>query len=93
MVEKFKGKALIRRSGEWVIICGVFIPSEQLENYDDRDELWAVEILVSQAKKFVNAKELTFSPEDFLSNTGDCQDINRWQEKNFSPKGISNLLQ
>ena len=36
----------------YVIIAGVFTPSEPLENFSDRDEMSAGELLVADVMKF-----------------------------------------
>lgn len=51
-MELFKGKALIRRSGKYLIICGVFIPSEDINTYCSNDEMWAVEFAALQTIKY-----------------------------------------
>jgi len=79
------GKVLVRRSKDnngrdCLVLCGVFFPTnEPIENFDERDELWAVRLVVTDVKKFVNVHTVHFSPEDFLE--GDMMDVNRWQPK------------
>ena len=81
-MELFKGKALIRKSGKYLIICGVFIPSKDMNTYSDNDEMWAVELEVIQAIKYkLKDSGESFSPEDFLENIRDVQHKNNWEKK------------
>ena len=81
-MELFKGKALFRRSGNYLVICGVFTPSEDLNSYSANDEMWAVELAVLKSiKKVRKMPSDTFSPEEFLENIGDAQDPVNWENK------------
>ncbi len=81
-MELFKGKALVRKSGKYLIICGIFIPSEDMNTYSDNDEMWGVELLNMQSIKYkLKDSNKVFSPEDFLENTGDIQNKNNWEKK------------
>ena len=90
-MEELIGKALIRRSTSngkpVVIVCGVFHPNQPIENFDDRDEMWAVKFLVADVLKFVGNSggngEYTgnLSPEDFLENVDSIQDVRCWKKK------------
>ena len=81
-MELFKGKALIRRSGKYLVICGVFTPSEDISIYSDTDEMWAVELAALQTIKYKAKESLeSFSPEDFLENIGDVQHKDNWEKK------------
>ena len=82
---EFQGKCLIRKhtlpSGKVVVsLTGVFTPAPGIE-FDDRDEMWAVKLLATESKKFVNAQNLQFSPEDFLENIHNIQDKSNWEPK------------
>lgn len=75
-METFKGKMLVRRKKTkdgkpCVILCGVFFPSESIENYDETDEMWAVELGVLDVKKFHQQVSMSSgpSPEEFLEGT------------------------
>ena len=81
-MEQFKGKALIRKSGKYLIICGVFIPSEDMNTYSDTDEMWAVELGVIESIKYkLKDSCKSFSPEDFLENTANVQHKDNWENK------------
>ena len=87
-MENFKGKMLVRKSklanGQQVIIlCGSFYPSEPLSNFDDADEMWAVELEVKDVIKFTGFKENNIqaaSPQGFLGGVG--QSPKEWIYKN-----------
>ena len=82
-MELFKGKALIKRSGKYLIICGVFIPSEDINTYCSNNEMWAVEFAALQTIKYERKESSeTFSPEEFLENIGNIQSKNNWDKKN-----------
>lgn len=81
-MELFKGKALIRRSGKYLIICGIFIPSEDISTYSNTDEMWAVEFAAMQTIKYERKwSSESFSPEDFLENIDDVQHKDNWEKK------------
>ena len=69
----FTGKMLVRRSRDdsgrpVVILCGLFIPNVPADEFDDRDEVWAVKLGVLDCVRRVNTSGIHFSPEDFLEN-------------------------
>jgi hypothetical protein len=86
-MERLLGKCLVRKArgkdGKmYVVIAGTFIPSEPLETFSDRDEMWAVEFIVADVRKFEGRKESTGfhgGPEEFLEGSG--QDPAGWDRK------------
>ena len=84
---KFKGKMLVRRQetreGKPVLIlCGVFMPDVDINEFDDRDEMWGVELEVVESVRMVNSKNIPIgSPEDFLENRDNCQSPKSWERK------------
>lgn len=82
MTDKFKGKCLIRRSGEYVVICGAFLPSKNINTFSKNDEMWSVEFEVKQVAKFEGRSNTgAFSPEDFLENCNEIQNPEFWDRK------------
>lgn len=87
-MESFKGKMLVRKSvnksngKEVLILTGLFYPSEPMTSFSDKDELWAVELLVAQAAKYEGSGNgLPHSPEDFLEGAGMNVNDDFWQPK------------
>lgn len=83
MENQLLGKCLVRsaknKAGKRVVIVsGVF---EMDGEADDRDEMWAVRLLVDESKRFVNTKNHVFSPEDFLENVDNIQHKSNWTPK------------
>ena len=86
-MEGLKGKCLVRKArgtdGKmYVIIAGTFIPSEPLETFSDRDEMWAVEFLVADVIKFeghADTNGFPGGPEEFLE--GKHHDPRYWARK------------
>lgn len=72
-MERLKGKCLVRKSRTTdgkpcLILAGAFFPSEPLDSFSDRDEMWAVELLVADVIKFVGrGNGYPGGPEDFLA--------------------------
>lgn len=82
MTEMMKGKCLVRRTDNHLVICGVFLPSEPITNFSQNDEMWAVEFAVTQVVKFEGYPDTdSFSPEDFLENHNDIQKPEYWKRK------------
>ena len=85
-MERLKGKLLVRRSNvngkPVLVIVGIMTPSEPIENYSDRDEMWGVELGVLDVKKLEGTGNgLPFSPEDFLEGQGQDLRSGFWRDK------------
>jgi len=84
-MESLKGKCLIRKANgadgqTYIVIAGVFIPSEPLDSFSDMDEMWAVELGVIDVIKFEGqGTGFHGSPEDFLQGKG--QNPAEWRKK------------
>jgi len=73
-MERFRGKCLVRRAKsndgkEVLLICGIFVPTEDIENYDVGDEVWIADFALMGYKKNTFPKDYPLSPEDFLEDT------------------------
>lgn len=67
--------------GPVLVICGVVDSNLDLDEIDDRDEMWAAHLVVNEHIAFVNEHNQHFSPEDFLENVDDIQDKSNWVRK------------
>lgn len=82
----FKGKLLLRTAinsqtnKPMLIVCGWLIPEKTIE-VDKKDEMWAVDLEIKDARKFINVNKLNFSPEDFLENVDNIQNPDLWEKK------------
>lgn len=87
MLERFKGKILIRRAKNGsseksvLILCGIVFPEAPIEQYSETDEMWVCELAVLQALKFDTPSNISpaGSLEDFLEGQG--QDIKEWVKR------------
>lgn len=83
-MERFKGKMLVRKckandGKEYLILCGIFTPSQPMESFSDKDEMWAVELGVLDVLKFEGIATSGPSPEEFLN--GKMQAAGYWNRK------------
>ena len=93
-MERLLGKCLVRKARgkdgkTYVVIAGTFIPSEPLENFSDRDEMWAVELIVADVRKFEGrrkVKAFTAARKEFLEGSG--QDPAGWNRKTLRPSSL-----
>lgn len=89
MINEFKlqGKLLVQSrivDGKQIIgISGVLEPSECPIEIDDKNEMWAAKITINQAIAFIGHKQIHCSPEDFMENVDNIQDVNQsgWKRK------------
>jgi len=82
----FTGKFLIRRSRtddgkQILLIAGSAFPDCSVEEFDDRDEMWGAKLMVIDSVRFVNTKNMMFSPEDFLENSSGEASTQNWTRK------------
>ena len=82
MDKTLRGKYLVRKSKEVVVICGVFHPTNfNINDINDNDEMWVSDIMVSSnGIRFTDPIGLDGgSPEDFIS--GENQSPSNWKTK------------